>query len=123
MTTRQIARQIIAYLEADPVLNHGTKFTRETIMGALYELDTDEAQDALEFLDERGYVSRYLLGDEEFFRFVKAPTYTIIRMWRDELRDAEIVRGGVTLAEAQAHCRDPKTSGDGWFDGYTMEVL
>ena len=31
------------------------------------------------------------------------------------------IKKGLTLEEAQAHYRDPKTSGDGWFDGYMEE--
>ena len=32
-----------------------------------------------------------------------------------------VIKRGLTLQEAQEHCRDPKTSGDGWFDGYREE--
>lgn len=28
------------------------------------------------------------------------------------------VRSNVTLTEAQGHCSNPNTKGDGWFDGY-----
>tara|TARA_R110000822_G_scaffold67572_2_gene164471 strand:- start:300 stop:491 length:192 start_codon:yes stop_codon:yes gene_type:complete len=28
---------------------------------------------------------------------------------------------GLTLAQAQAHCKDEKTAGDGWFDGYERD--
>tara|TARA_R100000995_G_scaffold1763_1_gene1205 strand:+ start:36021 stop:36161 length:141 start_codon:yes stop_codon:yes gene_type:complete len=31
------------------------------------------------------------------------------------------IKRGLTLEEAQEHCQDPETSGDGWFDGYTRE--
>lgn len=32
------------------------------------------------------------------------------------------VRTGLTLTEAQKHCRDPKTRSEGeWFDGFTLE--
>ena len=34
--------------------------------------------------------------------------------------DSKLIRKGVTLVEAQKHCRDPKTAKAGeWFDGYT----
>lgn len=31
-----------------------------------------------------------------------------------------VIRSGLTLEEAQAHCSDPATSGVGWFDGYQV---
>jgi hypothetical protein len=32
-----------------------------------------------------------------------------------------VIKSGLTLEQAQAHCEDPATSGDGWFDGYEKE--
>jgi len=43
-------------------------------------------------------------------------TYKIIRFYQE--RDSEIIATGLTLDEAQAHCRRDDTHGDGWFDGY-----
>lgn len=47
-------------------------------------------------------------------------TYRIVRFFQDD-RPAETIEEGLTLAEAQEHCNDPSTSGDGWFDGYREE--
>ena len=47
------------------------------------------------------------------------PTYMIIRFRFNG--DNEVVRRGLTLEEAQAHCRDEDTHGEGWFDGYEEE--
>lgn len=46
-------------------------------------------------------------------------TYKIVR-YRFEGDNETIVRG-LTLEEAQEHCQDEDTHGDGWFDGYTEE--
>jgi len=48
-------------------------------------------------------------------------TYKIIRFYKAHNRKRTIKRG-LTLEQAQAHCRDPKTRKEGvWFDGYTEE--
>jgi hypothetical protein len=46
-------------------------------------------------------------------------TYKIIR-FRFEGSNLTI-KEGLTLAQAQAHCQDENTSGEGWFDGYESE--
>lgn len=47
------------------------------------------------------------------------PLYRIVRMFRDADKPAVRRRGGLTLEEAQSHCRDPKTKREGvFFDGY-----
>ena len=47
--------------------------------------------------------------------------YKIVRMYRDD-RPSKIMYTGFTLEQAQAHCQNPNTSGDGWFDGYEEET-
>ena len=63
-------------------------------------------------------------------------TYRIIRMYAHPSMSSEWIDTGLTLEEAQAHCKDPETSsktatspsltnlthlfGD-WFDGYEEE--
>lgn len=46
--------------------------------------------------------------------------YKIVRFFRDD-RDSEIIKTGLSLEAAQAHCSREDTHGDGWFDGYTEE--
>jgi hypothetical protein len=33
----------------------------------------------------------------------------------------KVIKTGLTLEEAQEHCRRDDTHGDGWFDGYESE--
>jgi len=62
--------------------------------------------------------------------------YRIVRMYQDHLSENRIIKRGLTLEEAQAHCRDPETSSSTatsrkavaetkymgpWFDGYESE--
>jgi hypothetical protein len=62
--------------------------------------------------------------------------YRVERSYKDDQYEAEVVATGLSLAEAQAHCKDPQTSsstatdpealrrteerGD-WFDNYVQE--
>lgn len=45
--------------------------------------------------------------------------YCIIR--NRFMGSSSVVAIGLTLEEAQAHCRRDDTRGEGWFDGYTLE--
>ena len=60
-------------------------------------------------------------------------SYNIIRFYRDSPIRRRIIKTGLTLDEAQAHCKDPETSSStakgswarrrtrlygAWFDGY-----
>jgi hypothetical protein len=46
-------------------------------------------------------------------------TYKIIRMrFRG---NNTVIKTGLTLEEAQAHCSRDDTRGEGWFDGYEQE--
>ena len=46
-------------------------------------------------------------------------TYKIIRF--KFAGKNRVIERGLTLEEAQEHCSDEKTHGDGWFDGYEEE--
>ena len=43
--------------------------------------------------------------------------YQVVRFYQDD-RPRRVIKRGLTLEEAQAHCRREDTHGDGWFDGY-----
>lgn len=47
--------------------------------------------------------------------------YKIERFYSDGRRNKRVIKRGLTLKQAQTHCRSPKTRGKGWFDGYTKE--
>jgi hypothetical protein len=49
--------------------------------------------------------------------------YNIVRSYAPHLnRTSRIIQRGLTLEEAQAHCRNPKTRKAGeWFDGYEKD--
>ncbi len=48
-------------------------------------------------------------------------TYKIVRKHQDLATPDDIIETGLTLQEAQAHCGDPSTQGEGWFDAYYPE--
>ena len=63
-------------------------------------------------------------------------TYRIVRLHKDDNRNRPCLRQGLTLEEAQEHCRDPETSSStceeeegkeyterhgAWFDAYEEE--
>jgi hypothetical protein len=53
--------------------------------------------------------------------------YRIVRNYFNPNRRPRTIKRGLTLTEAQAHCRNPKTShktgpsSGWWFDGYSEE--
>ena len=47
-------------------------------------------------------------------------TYRIVRFSQNDFR-RKVIKTGLTLEEAQAHCQDESTHGEGWFDGYEEE--
>ena len=50
-------------------------------------------------------------------------TYEIRRFYApSQNKSSRRIMGGLSLEEAQSHCKDPKTRKEGiWFDGYTKE--
>ena len=44
--------------------------------------------------------------------------YKIIRFYKKPNKRNKTIKKGLTLEEAQRHCRDPKTSTNDYFDGY-----
>lgn len=49
-------------------------------------------------------------------------TYKIVRTYKDWDRPSKVILTGLTLKEAQEHCRRPDTRKEGvWFDGYEEE--
>ena len=46
-------------------------------------------------------------------------TYKIIRFRFNG--NNKVLKTGLTLEQAQAHCNDAKSAGNGWFDGYNVE--
>lgn len=63
-------------------------------------------------------------------------TYKIIRMYQRDARKNRVIKTGLSLEEAQAHCQHPETSSSTaklprqlqrtrtmgpWFDGYSKE--
>lgn len=52
-----------------------------------------------------------------------ATYYKIIRLFQDDAFASEVIDTGLTLAQAQAHCRDESTHGEGWFDAYEAMTI
>ncbi len=48
-------------------------------------------------------------------------SYAIVRHYAPHLnKQNRVIKRGLTLEQAQTHCKDPSTRKDGeWFDGYT----
>ena len=48
--------------------------------------------------------------------------YKIIRFYRDDFPShRKTIKRGLTLEQAQEHCRSEETHGENWFDGYDLD--
>lgn len=78
--------------------------------------DDGDAED-----DDAEYERAWLELRNAWISEVKTRTGTYeIRRFYSDLRPVEIIQTGLSLAEAQAHCRREDTHGKGWFDGYAL---
>jgi hypothetical protein len=73
-----------------------------------------EVEDGTSGQDRESYTD-----DQDRDNYTVEPTFKIVRFRFQG--DNEVIETGLTLEEAQSHCEDPETSGDGWFDGYQVE--
>lgn len=48
-------------------------------------------------------------------------TYKVIRFYKDWDRPNKVILEGLTLDEAQTHCKREDAHGEDWFDGYEKE--
>ena len=48
-------------------------------------------------------------------------SYKIVKFYRDPSKKARVVKTGLSLEEAQTHCKKESTHGVDWYDGYTRE--
>jgi hypothetical protein len=46
-------------------------------------------------------------------------TYKIVRFKQHE--ENEVIETGLTLQEVMDHCNEEDSTGDGWFDGWTID--
>ena len=67
--------------------------------------------------------TNYARSNPGAFLFNEPMTYKIIRFYAPHLnKNNRVIQRGLTLEEAQAHCKDPGTRKAGeWFDGYDAE--
>mgnify|MGYP003119356509 CR=1 FL=1 len=48
--------------------------------------------------------------------------YKIVRMYQKPGQGTKVIKRGLTLEQAQEHCRRPDTRKEGvWFDGYSED--
>lgn len=94
----------------------------DLLMIGRYEGDADEGEMIHEAVtvDEAVRAAREFLDEPHTDADADGGgTYKIVRFRFDA--DNEVITRGLTLAQAQAHCRRDDTHGDGWFDGYDAD--
>ena len=77
-------------------------------------------EDASEYTDDTARVSD-LPHKGEWVPYTTGKTYKIVRKFKDQNKEDELVKTGLTWDEARDHCSDPSASGDGWMDVFYEE--
>tara|TARA_Y100000593_G_scaffold7131_1_gene13420 strand:+ start:4572 stop:5144 length:573 start_codon:yes stop_codon:yes gene_type:complete len=105
---------------SNPIIRNGLVALRDIATGK-HVTDTTIASTI--YRDVVGKFARLQIGSY-LVKATAEPLYDIVRFYNPNIHTigAPVIRTGLTLEEAQAHCRDPETKKDGvWFDGYTEQ--
>lgn len=116
----------------------GVEYQIEALYEHGWEVETAEPTPS-EAAETLATYTRNVPGRQHRIRRVEVPdevTYKIVRKYEHEDLENEVIKRGLTLEEAQAHCSDPETSSrtavelEGrtrtatvgtWFDAYSAE--
>jgi len=126
--------QVNAQQERFGVARDGDGFTEQVVTLVIRNTSDTRGWDWRALLDESDVLLVGWYGVD--YKQGGPVTYKIVRNYFDSELNGEVVTTGLTLEQAQAHCRNPETSSrtatspaavertqahGPWFDGYTEE--
>lgn len=82
--------------------------------------------DLVEYADTSLACAAFAESEDEYADWSddEPETYLVRRFYANDAHPGhrEVIKTGLSLEDAQAHCQRDDTHGDGWFDGYDKEA-